>query len=76
MVNILKDITVKAVQLPRHQRLVLAGFLLDMDGPDPKELDQAWDVEIKERVKAFDAGLIQSDSIEVIQKKMKMRFAQ
>jgi predicted GTPase len=76
MSNILKDITVKAVQLPRHQRLVLAGFLLDLDDADKSEVDQEWEEEIKSRIQAFDAGLIESDSYEEIQRKMKKRFAQ
>ncbi len=76
MVNILKDLAAKAVQLPRHQRLALAGFLLNMDEPDAPEFDQAWDQEIKSRIKAFDAGLIETDSYKEIKLKMKKRFAQ
>jgi len=75
MVNSLKTIVVKAVQLPRHQRLALASFLLDMDSPEGSDVDQAWDQEIKTRIKAYDAGLIEADSYEEIQQKMKKRFA-
>lgn len=76
MSNILKDITVMAVQLPRHQRLILAGFLLDLDDPHKSEVDQEWEEEIKSRIQAFDAGLIEADAYEEIQRKMKKRFAQ
>jgi Putative addiction module component len=76
MSNILRDITAKAVKLPRHQRLVLAGFLLDLDDSDEFEVDQEWEKEIKSRIQAFDAGLIEADSYEEVQRKMKKRFAQ
>ena len=75
MPKTLKDITAEAIRLPRHQRLVLAGFLLDLDDPENSEIGEEWDQEIKSRIQAFDAGLIEVDSYEDMQRKMKKRFA-
>jgi len=52
-------VTRQAVDLSRHQRLALAGLLLEMDTPssDP-DTEAAWDEEILSRVQAVDAGLV------------------
>jgi len=53
----LERITREAVHLPRHQRLALARFLIELDDPATDEdVDQAWDVEIRERVRAVEEG--------------------
>ena len=53
----LEEITRNALQLPPRQRLVLAGFLLEIDdlGAD-LDVDAAWDQEIQDRIKAVDHG--------------------
>jgi putative addiction module component (TIGR02574 family) len=53
----LERVTKEAIDLPRHQRLALARFLLEMDDPDAGEgVQQAWDAEISERVRAVQEG--------------------
>lgn len=57
MPKALTEITKEAIQLPRQQRLVLAGLLLELEdgGADPKA-DEAWEQEIQARIKAVDDG--------------------
>jgi putative addiction module component (TIGR02574 family) len=53
----LEDVTREAIQLPRHQRLALARFLIELDDPgcDP-DVEAAWDAEIRARVRAVEEG--------------------
>lgn len=57
MSNVLEEITKQAIQLPRHERLVLAGLLLELDesGPDA-EVEAAWERELLARIQAVDDG--------------------
>ncbi len=75
MSNLITDITIHAVQLPRHQRLALAGFLLDLDNSEDTDVDAAWDEEIKSRIVAFDAGELAADNYADLQTKLRERFA-
>jgi hypothetical protein len=53
----LEDITREAVQLPRHQWLALARFLIELDERSEDDgVDAAWDTEIRERVLAVEEG--------------------
>lgn len=57
MSTALEKVTRDAVDLPRHQRLALARFLIEMDDPGADEnVQQAWDAEISERVRAVQEG--------------------
>ena len=57
MSTALEKVTREAVGLPRHQRLALARFLIEMDDPAADEdVQQAWDAEISERVRAVQEG--------------------
>jgi hypothetical protein len=75
MSDLITDITIQAVQLPRHQRLALAGFLLDLDDPADANVEIAWAEEIKSRIAAFDTGELSADDYADIQKRMQQRFA-
>lgn len=57
MTTALKEVTKNAMQLPRHQQLALASFLLEVEGSsnDPT-LNAVWDMEIQERIQAIDSG--------------------
>lgn len=57
MPKALTEITKEAIQLPRQQRLALAGLLLELEdgGTDP-QADEAWEQEIQARIKAVDGG--------------------
>ena len=57
MSNPLERVSREAVQLPRHQRLALARFLIELDDPSSEDdVDRAWELEIGERVRAVEEG--------------------
>jgi putative addiction module component (TIGR02574 family) len=54
----LEDIESEALLLPRDQRFTLAHRILSSVEPDMKaEAEAAWDMEIRERIRKYDAGL-------------------
>jgi putative addiction module component (TIGR02574 family) len=71
----IEEITKEVVELPRHQRLALVRLLLDLDQPGTSdEIEQAWDEEIRARVKAVDEGRATGIPYEEIKKEMAGRF--
>jgi len=74
-VRSLEEITKAAIELPRHQRLALVRLLLDLDQPGTSdEIEQAWDEELRARVKAVDEGRANGVSYAQIKKEMADRF--
>jgi len=57
MATAFEQVTREALQLPGHQRLALAGLLLELvdAGGDP-EAEAAWEDEIRARIQAVDDG--------------------
>jgi putative addiction module component (TIGR02574 family) len=56
----LEDVTRKAFELPRHQRLVLARLLLELDDPGSEtEVEEMWEAEIQARLRAVKEGRVQ-----------------
>jgi putative addiction module component (TIGR02574 family) len=54
----LEDIESEALLLPRDQRFTLAHRILSSIEPDMKaEAEAVWDMEIRERIRKYDAGL-------------------
>ena len=54
----LENIATEALLLPKGQRLTLAHRILASVEPDAGEATEtAWDEEIRERIKRYDAGL-------------------
>ena len=49
MVASIEEITKAAIDLPRHQRLVLISLLLDLDQPATDEIKRVRDEEIRAR---------------------------
>lgn len=71
----IEEITKEVVELPRHQRLALVRLLLDLDQPGTSdEIEQAWDEEIRARVKAVDEGRANGIPYEQIKSEMTGRF--
>ncbi len=57
MTTALEQITQEALQLPRQQRLALAGFLLELDeASDDPQVEAAWEQELRTRIQAVDDG--------------------
>jgi len=71
----IEEITKGVVELPRHQRMAIVRLLLDLDRPGTgEEIEQAWDEEIRARVKAIDEGRATGVPYEQIKKEMSERF--
>lgn len=71
----LEEITKEVVELPRRQRLALVRLLLDLDQPaTTDDIEQAWDEEIRARVKAVDEGRANGILYEEIKNDMAGRF--
>ena len=71
----IEEITKGVVELPRHQRMAIVRLLLDLDRPGTgEEIEQAWDEEIRARVKAIDEGRATGIPYEQIKKEMSERF--
>jgi hypothetical protein len=59
-----KQLLQEAAQLPEDQRLTLAHRLLMAGEPAPtKEDENAWDVEIRERIARYDRGESRARSV-------------
>ena len=55
----LEDVTRDALDLAPRQRIALAGFLLEIaEQSPPPDVDDAWDEEVRARIRAIDAGLV------------------
>ena len=52
-----ETVATEAMQLPKDQRLTLAHRLLSSVEPVPNpQVEAAWDAEIRERIRRYDAG--------------------
>lgn len=76
MANAIEAVTKEALNLPLHQRLALAGFLLESAeaAPDP-EAEAAWDSEIRDRIQAIDDGRVLGIPYEDVMRDAKKRLA-
>ena len=56
--KLLEDIASEALLLPKDQRFTLAHRILSSVEPEVKaDGEKAWDMEIHERIRRYDAGL-------------------
>ncbi len=76
MANAIEDVTREALNLPLHQRLALAGFLLESAevAPDP-EAEGAWEAEIRDRIQAIDEGRVSGIPYEDVMRDAERRLA-
>jgi len=76
MSSTLEKISQDAVHLPRHQRLALAKFLIELDDPasDP-DIETAWDKEIQERVQAVEQGEVEGIPYDQVLARIDQRLA-
>jgi predicted GTPase len=76
MLATLEEITQQVLQLPSRQRLVLAGLLLEMgDASDHSDVDDAWEQEIQDRIKAVDSGAVAGISYSDVMREADQIFA-
>jgi putative addiction module component (TIGR02574 family) len=63
MAGSIETLTSEAMQLPPDQRLTLAHRILSSVEPAvSREIDAAWDTEIRERIARYDAGTVRGIS--------------
>jgi putative addiction module component (TIGR02574 family) len=73
----LEDVTREAIGLPRHQRLSLARFLIELDDPGPDaNVEAAWEAEIEARLRAVRAGRVEGIPYEQVLARVDRRLAQ
>lgn len=59
MSKALEEITKDAIDLPSHQRLALARFLIELeDASEEPGAQAAWEAELQERVRAVEEGRV------------------
>jgi hypothetical protein len=76
MAATLEDITQQVLQLPARQRLALAGFLLEIDNStDHPEVDEAWEKEIQNRIRAVNSGAVTGISYNDVMREADQRLA-
>lgn len=76
MIATFEEITQKAVHLPSHQRLALAAFLLEMDDSSGNpQVDQAWEEEIQNRIRAIDSGTVVGIPYQDVMREAEQRLA-
>jgi putative addiction module component (TIGR02574 family) len=72
----LEDVTREAIGLPRHQRLSLARFLIELDDPGPDaNVEAAWEAEIEARLRAVQAGRVEGIPYEQVLARVDRRLA-
>jgi putative addiction module component (TIGR02574 family) len=71
----LEEIAKEVVELPRRQRLALVRLLLALDQPaTTDDIEEAWDEEIRARVKAVDEGRANGIPYEEVKNDMAGQF--
>jgi putative addiction module component (TIGR02574 family) len=56
----LEEVSREAIGLPRHQRLALARFLIELDDPgSTQDVEAVWDTEIQARLRAVKEGRVE-----------------
>ena len=76
MAKALEEITKEAIQLPRPQRVALAGILLELDDyGDDVEVEAAWEHEILARIQAVDDGTAVGIAYEDVMREAQQRLA-
>ncbi len=72
----LEDITKEAMGLPQRQKLALAEFLLESaEAATEPEAEAAWDLEIRDRIRAIDEGRIVGVPYEDVMRSAEERLA-
>jgi putative addiction module component (TIGR02574 family) len=76
MPKALEEFTKEAMDLPPHQRLALASFLLESaDAALDPDAEAAWDSEIRDRIRAVDEGRVTGIAYENVMREAERRLA-
>lgn len=72
----LEEIAKDAMDLPPHQKLALAEFLLESaDAEADPEAEAAWDSEIRDRIRAIDKGRVTGIAYEDVKRTAERRLS-
>jgi uncharacterized membrane-anchored protein len=72
----LEEVTKEALDLPPHQRLALASFLLkSTDTLSDPGAEAAWDSEIRDRIRAIDEDRVAGIAYEDVMREAERRLA-
>jgi putative addiction module component (TIGR02574 family) len=75
MPKALEEITREAMDLPPRQRLALAEFLLESaDAAADPEAEDAWDSEIRDRIRAIDDSRVAGIAYEDVMREAERRL--
>jgi putative addiction module component (TIGR02574 family) len=75
MATTVEKIAKEAAELTRQERLTLVRLLLDLDQPsNGAEIANAWESEIRARVKAVDEDRVSGIPYDQVKKEMTNRF--
>ena len=76
MSKALEEVTREAIDLPSHQRLALAAFLIELeDTSEDSDVQTAWETEIQARVRAVDEGRVAGIPYEQVLARVDARLA-
>ena len=76
MPKALEEVTKEAMDLPRQQRLALAGFLLESaDTASDPDAEAAWDSEIRDRIREVDEGRVTGIAYADVMREAERRLA-
>ncbi len=71
----LEQVTKDAMDLPPQQKLALAEFLIESAETDADpEAEAAWDSELRDRIRAIDAGRVTGVSYEAVMRAAEQRL--
>jgi putative addiction module component (TIGR02574 family) len=70
-----ENILSAALELPPETRAMLAEhLLLSLDGPNQKQIDDAWAEEAERRIREIDEGRVEAIDGEVVMQKLRSRY--
>lgn len=76
MATSLEQVTREAIDLPPRQKLALAEFLLEsVESTADPEAEEAWDSEIRDRIRAIDEGRVVGVAYEDVMRSAETRLA-
>ena len=74
MVGTFEEILSAALELPPEMRAMLAEhLLLSLDGPNQKQIDDAWAEEAERRMREIDEGTVEAIDGELVMQRIRSR---
>ena len=75
MLGTFEEILSAALELPPETRAMLAEYLLlSLDGPNQKQIDDAWAEEAERRMREIEEGKVEAIDGELVMQRLRARF--